>query len=355
MLATIKPRARASALVAALVVIGIVALLLLRSSPHHPRHPVRTSGHRTPVSGFAPLPAFAADSVWNTRVDGSSQPLDPSSPALVATLMGMVNQEMSARYGPWINTTAYSVPVYDVPANQPRVRVILDRPQPYAASLKASFAAGVPVPPDARPAAGRDEHLLVWQPATDTMWEFFHMHKMPDGWHADWGGTMQNVSHNPGYFTGADAGWGATATSLPLAGGLITPSELRAGVINHALALAIPSVRAKTWTFPAQRTDGNDLTTNSIPEGARFRIDPSLNLASLHLPPLTLMLARAAQRYGIILRDKSGVVTFYAQDPAPTGANPYAELFGVALPSTALASFPWSRLQLLQMKLNSYK
>jgi hypothetical protein len=136
---------------------------------------------------------------------------------------------------------------------------------------------------------------------------------------------------------------------------LITPSELRAGVINHALALAIPSVRAKTWTFPAQRTDGNDLTTNSIPEGARFRIDPSLNLASLHLPPLTLMLARAAQRYGIILRDKSGVVTFYAQDPAPTGANPYAELFGVALPSTALASFPWSRLQLLQMKLNSYK
>jgi hypothetical protein len=303
------------------------------------------------LSGFAPLPAFGVGSVWTSRVDGS-QTLDPSSPALVATLVGMVSPEVAGGYGPWINTTSYSAPVYTVAANQPLVPVILDNLQPYAAPLRASFTAGVPLPANAQPAAGRDAHLVVWQPSSDTMWEFWHMHLMSDGWHAGWGGTMQTVSQSTGYFTGANAGWGATASSLPLVGGLITPSELQAGVINHALALAIPQTRSNVWAWPAQRTDGNDPSANSIPEGAWFRLDPNLNLASLNLPPLTLMLAQAAQRYGIIIKDKAGVVTFSAQDPTPTGTNPYPQLFGTPWPSTVLGSFPWSHLQLLTMTLS---
>ena len=35
-------------------------------------------------------------------------------------------------------------------------------------------------------------------------------------------------------------------------------------------------------------------------------------------------MAEAAQRYGIVLRDKSSNITFYGQDPTPTGTNPYA-------------------------------
>jgi hypothetical protein len=300
---------------------------------------------------FAALPAPSVGSLWTTPVN-TAPSLDPSSPALVNTLLGMVAPEIAGRYGPWINTTSYTTPVYTVPASQPLVPVTLNRTQPYAASLKASFAAGVPVPAGAVAAAGRDEHMVVYQPSTDTMWEFWHMQLMVDGWHADWGGTMNNVSTNPGYFTYPHAGWGATATSLPLVDGLITPDELKTGVINHALAMAIPATRAKHWAFPAQRTDGNDTTAASIPEGARFRLDPTLNLASLNLPPLTLMLATAAQKYGIIVRDKAGVVTFAAQDPTPTATNPYPALFGTKWPSTVLGAFPWSHLQLLPMTLS---
>jgi hypothetical protein len=303
------------------------------------------------LSGFASLPAFGVGSVWTSRVDGS-QTLDPSSPALVATLVGMVGPEVAGGYGPWINTTSYSAPVYAVPAYQPLVPVILNNLQPFAAPLRASFAAGVPLPANAQPAAGRDAHLVVWQPSSNTMWEFFHMRLLSNGWNSGWGGIMQTVSQNPGYFSGALSSWGATASALPLVGGLITPSELQAGVINHALALAIPQTRWNVWAWPAQRTDGNDPSANSIPEGAWFRLDPNLNLASLHLPPLTLMLAQAAQRYGIIIRDKAGVVTFSAQDPTPTGTNPYPQLFGTPWPSTVLGSFPWSHLQLLHMTLS---
>ncbi len=35
------------------------------------------------------------------------------------------------------------------------------------------------------------------------------------------------------------------------------------------------------------------------------------------------MIAEAAQRYGIVVRDTAAHVTLYAQDPTPIGTNPY--------------------------------
>lgn len=305
-------------------------------------------------SAFKPLPKFAANSVWTSRVDGSGEALDGASGRLVGRLNAMVDEEVRKGFGPWINTTDYSSPVYTVRAGQPLVPVTLDRPQPYAAKLKKLLARGVPIPRKARPAAGNDKHMIVWQPSSDTMWEFWHTQRSRADWHVEWGGVMTHVSRNPGHFTGEDAGWGATATSLPLVGGMMTPAELKAGVVDHALALAIPEARARFWTAPAQRTDGQVNGGDSIPEGARFRLDPTLDLDKLGLPRLTLIVARAAQRYGIILRDKAGVVTFYGQDPTPTGANPYPRLFGDRLPSKPLAKFPWKRLQLLKMQLQTF-
>jgi hypothetical protein len=307
-----------------------------------------------PPSAMQALPAFSSSSIWTSRVDGLTTSIDPSSSALVSRLGAMVASEIPNKSGPWINTTQYSVPVYTVPAGQPLVTVTLDKTQPYAMPLKSSFGAGVPIPAGAQAAAGRDQHMVIWQPSSDTMWEFWHMRQLSDGWHADWGGTMRNVSTNPGYFNGTQWSWGASATSLPLVGGLITPAELAAGHIDHALAIALPQTRAKSWTLPAQRTDGFVTASDSIPEGARFRLDPSLDLTSMNLPRLTLILAQAAQRYGIIVRDKSGVVTFYAQDPTPTGTNPYPALFGTPWPSGPLATFPWSKLQLLTTQMKSW-
>ena len=142
---------------------------------------------------------------------------------------------------------------------------------------------------------------------------------------------------------------------MSIAGGLITLEDLELGQINHALAMAVPNVRAGLYASPAQRTDGTSADPLSLPEGAHLRLDPNLDLASLHLPPLTLELAEAAQRYGIFVRDRSENVAFYAQDPIPTGTEPYTGANGYfegKSPSRLLASFPWSHLQLLKMELN---
>ena len=114
-------------------------------------------------------------------------------------------------------------------------------------------------------------------------------------------------------------------------------------------------MRAGIYASPAERTDGEAESPLSLPEGAHLRLDPSLNLAALHLPPFTRMIAEAAQRYGIFVRDRAANVTFYAQDPASTGSNPYTGpdgYFEGRYPGQLLASFPWGHLQLLPMELH---
>jgi hypothetical protein len=250
------------------------------------------------------------------------------------------------------------VPIYTVPANQPTVRVALYNA--VSPALQAAWSA-VPLPADAKPADGWDAHLVVWQPSTDRMWEFWSLEKVGESWQAQWGGAMEHVSEDRGVYgpeawPGATVSWGASASSLPIAGGLITLEDLERGEINHALALSVPNVRATEYASPAQRTDGTSSELSSLPEGAHLRLDPTLDLASLHLPRFTLMLAEAAQRYGIFIRDKAANLAFYGQDPTPTGSNPYAGSHGYfegKTPAALLAAFPWSHLQLLKMELHT--
>lgn len=305
----------------------------------------------------APFRFFAPTSFWNEPVPADA-PLDPSSTAVVAALSEEEEAEQSAKKGPAINTTSWSVPIYTVPSDQPTVRVALVNS--VSAALQAAWSA-VPLPSDAEPAAGTDKHLVVWQPSTDRMWEFWRLEKIGEGWQASWGGAMQDVTANPGVYgpeawQGATTSWGASASSLPVAGGLITLEDLERGEINHALALAVPDTRAGAYASPAKRTDGGSTEPSSLPEGAHLRLEPSLDLAALHLPRFTLMLAEAAQRYGIFIRDTASNLAFYGEDPIPTGTNPYTGAHGYyegKSPPELLASFPWSHLELLKMQLHA--
>jgi hypothetical protein len=303
---------------------------------------------------------FSATSVWNAPLEASA-PLDPTSSSRMAAFRAEITSEIARGIGPWISETSYSTPLYRVPAGQPRVRIKLDTGS-WGASLQRALDRGVPIPRRARPAKGSDGHLTVWQPSTDTLWEFWKAVKRPDGWHASWGGAMRRVSRSPGYYTDAAWSglpqsqgwhWGSTASSLPVIAGTILIDELRRGRIDHALALDIPDACARVFSWPAQRTDGSDPSQGCLPEGAHLRLDPDLDLSTLTLPRITRILARAAQRYGMIVRDRTNhAVGFYAEDPTPTGSDPYAGpngFYGGLRPWQFLPQFPWGRLQLLTM------
>ena len=295
---------------------------------------------------------FAASSIWNA-------PLAPNVPVAgnSAALVGELERQVS-RYGTWINTDSYSTPIYTVAVSQPRVPVTLDTPptNPSAAKLAGVFRSGVPIPSSARPAPGTDGDLVVWQPTTDTMWEMWNARLVGKSWHARWGGRMDDVGRSPGYFTDP-SDWGIAATSLALLGGVMRISDLRAGHIDHALGISIPQARSGVVAWPAQRSDGNLNSPDAIPEGTRFRLDPRLDLSRLNLPPLTRLIAQAAQRYGLFVRDQSGAVCFYGEQVTQPGTNPYTGpggAFGSLSPKAITAAFPWRYLEVVAAPVRSY-
>jgi hypothetical protein len=310
-----------------------------------------------PAGKTKPFRFYSPTSFWNTSLPDNA-PLDPDSEAIVAAFDSLIESELQARTGPAINTTEYSVPVYTVPRNQPTVRVTLDAPN--APALQAAWSA-VPMPADAHPATGTDARLVIWQPSSDKLWDFWRARHEEDGWHAAWGGATQNVSSASGLpdaesWPGAQPWWGTSACSLGIVGGLISIEDLEMGVINHALQIAIPNVRAGVYASPALRTDGSTEDPLALPEGAHLRLDPNLDLESLQLPRPTLIIARAAQRYGIFVTNGGRDVAFQAQDPTPTGTEPYRGPGGFwegSYPRALLSQFPWSHLQLLRMDLHS--
>jgi hypothetical protein len=80
--------------------------------------------------------------------------------------------------------------------------------------------------------------------------------------------------------------------------------------------------------------------------GTRFRLDPRINIDKLPMTPVGKRMARAVQRYGMIVRDHADdSIVFYGEDPTPTGSNPYPRIFGGLRPDHVLAGFPWDRLQ----------
>ncbi len=326
---------------------------------------------------------FAANSVWN-RPLAANAPLDPASSRLAAHFASEAEAEGRAGTGPWVETYDYSTPIYVVGPFQRTVRVAIDTDQnsTWVNSLQGASDA-VPIPANAQPATGTDSQITIYQPSTDRLWEYWHFRREPDGWHARWGGAIDDVSTSPGYYTPSSWNdalsiWGASATSLPLAAGTMTLAELRSGHIDHALAITMPYPRAGVVAWPAQRTDGTG-TAAELPEGAHLRLNPRLDIPTMHLPKIVETIALAAQRYGIIVRDQSHEdIGFFAEDPSPygdtvgTASDPYYgikrdangapdpvrgmpdpnALFDGMWPSTFFRFFPWRSLEVLTMSLH---
>jgi hypothetical protein len=312
------------------------------------------------AAGSETVPGATAvtQSIWTTAVPAGAE-ADPRSASLATSLVKTVEDGYAMGRHAWIDYENCGGRIYTVPATQPTSRVALSDPTAaWRVGLQEAFTA-IPIPGDAVPSGCSDATIIVVQPSTDRMWELWHARKDIDGWHADWGGATQHLSTNVGSFgpadwPGAQYYWGASASSMTMVGGMIRIEELRDGAINHALALELPQVAAGVWAWPAQRTDGTLTTADAIPYGARFRLDPSIDVDALDVPAATKVIARAAQRYGLVVREQTGWgVALGAEAPPVGGPDPYPELLGGYQPGQIMKAFPWRSLQLLKMDLRS--
>jgi hypothetical protein len=348
-------RRRALALVAgAVVVVVIVAALFVKSgSDSRTRstqstsapHPTTTAAPTGVALGTDGLIPFSPRSFWNTRV-----PADAAPTANSQTLVNSFNAQWRDNYGTvGINTDDFSIPIYRVPANQVTVPVSVADGCTADAGLQQQFSA-VPIPAEAQPANGTDHSLVIWQPSSNTEWELWQAQRAGDGsWSACWGGRLQNVSVEQGVFPFP---YGVAASGLSYLAGAIKASELQAGKIDHALAVNVVHAAADGQVAPANRTDGDSYGPDAIPEGTRFRLDPSVDVTSLGLPKGGVAIARALQDYGMYVTDKSGAVVLMGESSAPYVAagkpDPYGEAFDEIPAYQVMAGIPWDKLQVVQ-------
>lgn len=213
--------------------------------------------------------------------------------------------------------------------------------------------AAVPIPPHAQPADGTDAEMTIYQPSSDSMWEFWRARQVDGQWQACWGGKMTGVSKNPGIW---QRRYGVAASGLPFAPGQVTVKELNEGVIRHVIGIAlVDAERAPVFSWPANRSDGYNPgnAANRIPEGLRFRLDPSVNVDALNISPIAKMIARAGQVYGFVVWDKAGAISLRFENPKVYtlvgDPNPYAAIFNGTPSYAALNGIPWDRLQFLPM------
>jgi hypothetical protein len=294
---------------------------------------------------------FSPDSFWYKPIPATA-PAHSNSANYVKEFL----RQKKTYYGTVnINTTSYTSPVYYASYSTPKTTVkewdcqrkgFIDR------ILKESWT-NVPVPTYAIPAKGSDAEMTVYDASTDTLWEFWRMRKNDGVWEACWGGRIKGAKSNQGTF---NTYYGTTATSLPFIGGQITAEELAAGEIKHVLGISLIDIEKKSiFSWPAQRSDGVNPynALHRIPEGARFRLHPSVNVDTLPMSRAGKIIAKAAQKYGFVVWDRAGAISLRAQNTysyTQLGkVNPYPKLFDGKPAYQVLNGFPWEKLQFLPM------
>jgi serine/threonine-protein kinase len=113
----------------------------------------------------------------------------------------------------------------------------------------------------------------------------------------------------------------ADAAGYPIAPLLFTADEVAAGAINHAIRFILPNDRIRQGVYVHPATHGTPATrgpSDAPPYGARLRLRADYPIANL--PAGARVVARAMQRYGMLLAD-GGNVALTAQSDRFTRAK----------------------------------
>ena len=77
-----------------------------------------------------------------------------------------------------------------------------------------------------------------------------------------------------------------------------------------------------------------------------MQLDPSVKVNDLPIPSWQKTIARALQVYGMYLRDSSGSLAIWAENPIARGYDAWAKV-GLSGDSVSLAGIPWGKMRVL--------
>lgn len=277
---------------------------------------------------------FASDSPFNVPVVDHPA-IDPGSSAMVS--------RAAREKQLYANLVEFGVPVYTASARTPRRTVSCHRSESWGTCPLE--AAPMPVPDGASPSSGSDGAMVVIDPGTGTVGEYWQAARAGDAWSASWGAV------NP--LDGSGWGGSSTGSGASRLAGVVRLSEMQSRRIEHALVLQSDNVCSDVVRPPAMKTDGDSTRTDCLPEGARLQLDPSIDVSALPgITPGELAVARALQVYGAYVIDRTGASLSMSFERAPD-ATPTSPGFvytdaGLTWDYYGMPHVPWDRLRVLQ-------
>jgi hypothetical protein len=303
---TARARRRVAVAVALLVPFGAVAYVARGSGELDSV----SAGESGSAARKPQLPGrlYSAKSPFNRRIPAGAA-VDPNSDAMVQQLAA----EVAAKGWP-IATKEFTPPLFYANARTRKYTVRLTHP-----TQPGRYWEDVPIPDGAFASPDSDGLMTVIDRRTSCEYDFGRPHKGADGtWTAYWLNAIHTTSD--GVY---DYDMAIRASGFATAAGLITPRELKAGYIDHALVFTMANGKTGGPIRPATQSDGRSSLPGAIPQGARVQLDPRLDLDSLGLPRWQKVIAQALQEYGMYLADTGGAVSLFAQHSGTTGRYVY--------------------------------
>ena len=282
--------------------VGSAAELSVASSGFADARP----GAGTPSCALLP---FAATSPWRLPVADAATFAPEDDPRNVA----MADCDESGQA--WVNYDDYSHPVNRADRKDPVVTMTdIDR--------GLSWKERIPV--DARIAAGTDAHMHVITPDKKRVIEHWVTRRLRNGDYT----CRYRVAVK---LAGSGIDGGARAYGGSAIGGLIRSWEVREGLIQHPLAIALRVEQMRLGpVWPASSDDDTPDYTGPIPMGSYFAIPPDVDLTDLGLQSRAArVVARACRDYGVYVVDSGGASALFIQDDGrPATAAWHASLVG---------------------------
>ena len=305
-------------LLIALAILGIAAIAAASALHCHIAN-VRAARleHAVP-----PAPYFPPGSIWTNDI--SHAPVDPHSDAIINSL---------ADAGGWGDGNKmqvdWNIRVLQANPSTPRVRFI---PGAGFYSADSDVPNLIPLPPGGGMEGSdgyqcnveaSDCHLIVVDRSQGKLYEAWGASetdsKVTARFMAVW--DLNRVYPPSGR---GDQCTSADAAGFPVAPLLFNADELATGNINHAIRFILPNprIRARVFVHPATHAGAPRGPDSAPPMGARFRLKASFD--SSKLTPAAQVVARAMQKYGMLLSD-GGDIALTAQSDRDTKAK-YADV-----------------------------
>ncbi len=273
---------------------------------------------------------FSDSSPWNSPIPARPE-LDARSEVMVARL--------ARESGAYALLYEFGTPVYEASADDRKVHVTCTMPWGRCDLEKRTLR----IPAAASPNAGSDGAMVVVDPASRSVCDFWQARRVAGEWVTSWGtcASLDGAGHGPS--------GGATGAGVNLLAGVVRAHEIREGRIDHALSFATDNACAGAMRHPATKTDGLSHRWDCIPQGARVQLDPRIDVDAIPgITPGEKAVARALQKYGAYARDNAAAPMAFAFEKPTHGKDDPYPAAGFEWDYYNMPHIPWDRLRVLR-------